>query len=132
MKYYRACAAIIKGEYIIMVLHQHEDGRSYWTLPGGGVKYNEDPKDTVVREVNEELNITVEVIKYLFKEESYNFDSHIISLCFLVKPVGKNKIRLGHDPELPLEKQILKQYRWFNMSDIKHDKQISKVLKEIL
>ena len=37
------------------------DGRTHWTLPGGGVEHGEDPLDTVVREVAEETGYAVAV-----------------------------------------------------------------------
>jgi 8-oxo-dGTP pyrophosphatase MutT (NUDIX family) len=34
-------------------------GRQDWRLPGGGAKFNEDPRSTVARELEEELGITI-------------------------------------------------------------------------
>ena len=36
-----------------------------WELPGGGVEEGEDPQDTVVREIEEELGCLAEVIEFL-------------------------------------------------------------------
>ncbi|MGD1899573.1 MAG: NUDIX hydrolase [Phormidesmis sp.] len=33
--------------------------QGYWTLPGGGLDFGEDPRDAVVREVEEETGVTI-------------------------------------------------------------------------
>ncbi len=35
----------------------------FWTLPGGGLNFGEDPEDAVVREFHEETGLAVKVIK---------------------------------------------------------------------
>lgn len=34
-------------------------GREQWALPGGGINSNENPKDTAIRELNEELGLKI-------------------------------------------------------------------------
>lgn|SRR5574344_9517 len=48
-----------------------EDGSviEYYTIPGGGQEEGETLEETVIREVNEEFGIDVEVFGYLGKEE---------------------------------------------------------------
>jgi 8-oxo-dGTP pyrophosphatase MutT (NUDIX family) len=53
-------------------------GQKYWTLPGGGVKRRESPADAAVREVSEEVGITlrdVEPIGEYFSTRHYSKDT---------------------------------------------------------
>jgi ADP-ribose pyrophosphatase YjhB (NUDIX family) len=40
-------------------------GQGKWTIPGGFVEYDEDPREAVVREVLEETGYPVDVVKLL-------------------------------------------------------------------
>lgn len=46
----RVCDAVVRGGRIMMVCHRH-NGRSYWTLPGGGVEADEAPEKAAEREL---------------------------------------------------------------------------------
>lgn len=41
--------------------------KEYYTIPGGGVEENETNEEALKRELKEELNIEVDIEKYLFK-----------------------------------------------------------------
>jgi ADP-ribose pyrophosphatase YjhB (NUDIX family) len=49
-----AAYAVVVDERGMLLAHWNEEGRSAWTLPGGGIDPGEDPADAVVREVAEE------------------------------------------------------------------------------
>ncbi|WP_285114767.1 NUDIX hydrolase [Leifsonia sp. fls2-241-R2A-40a] len=49
-----AAYGVITDGYRILLAHWNENGRSGWTLPGGGIDPGEDPADAVVREIAEE------------------------------------------------------------------------------
>ena len=122
----RACAAIIRGGKILMVRHQN-NGRSYWTLPGGGVIDGESLEQTVVREVLEETSLDVKVVKLLFEEQyEYGF-----SYCFLASENGEAEAKLGSDPEekgVEYHLSMLQEVDWHSLESMKNDKQVSKVI----
>lgn len=79
------CGIIIKEGQIFIC--RRKSGKSlagYWEFPGGKVEPNEDFKDSLTRELQEELGMSVDVGKH-FKSivHSYeNFDIELISfLC---------------------------------------------------
>ncbi|HEX8632389.1 MAG TPA: NUDIX hydrolase [Catenuloplanes sp.] len=47
------------------ILLTHLIGANRWTLPGGGLDHGEDPYDAVIREVEEETGLAVEVDRLL-------------------------------------------------------------------
>jgi mutator protein MutT len=116
----RACAAIIKGNTILMVYV--EDGeQKYWTLPGGRVERGETPEQAVIREVKEEVCLDVRVEKLLFQ---YPY--------FLVSIVDETQEEnLGVDPELNEEDQVLKKIEWKELNEVKNDLQVSQVIKAL-
>ncbi|MCX8736741.1 NUDIX domain-containing protein [Lactobacillus sp. B4026] len=41
----------------ILLIHRQKKQRNYWVVPGGGAKRSETPRETAIREINEELQI---------------------------------------------------------------------------
>lgn len=56
-----------------------------WGLPGGWIGHNENPEDTIVREIQEELNLSVTVEQLLMtKRTEYNH----VDVAFVCSPTG--------------------------------------------
>ena len=123
----RAFAAIIRDNHILMV--RVVNGiKEFWTLPGGGLEDGETYEDAVVREVLEEVNLKVTVVKHLFTDTFENGTQK----CFLVEEAEQNSIpKLGFDPELPKDKQQLKEVKWQPIKEMSKDIQVSKIIKEM-
>ncbi len=60
-----AYGVCVEDGRVLLGRHVSSDGRSTWTLPGGGVEHAEDPVDTVVREVAEETGYDAVVERLL-------------------------------------------------------------------
>lgn len=41
----------------ILLIHRQKKQRNFWVVPGGGAKRSETPRETAIREINEELQI---------------------------------------------------------------------------
>lgn len=63
----RAAAIIIKDEQILLIRRVVEGRGEYWVFPGGGVEAGETEEQAMVREVQEELSLTVTENKLLFE-----------------------------------------------------------------
>lgn len=122
----RVCAAIIRDNQILMVFHDHGE-RSFWTLPGGGIEEGETAEEAVVREVMEEVNLEGKVVRLLF-EDTYEYGP---VYCYLVDVEEGAEAKLGQDPELHTNEQILKGIAWFTLQEKKDDMQVSKVIQFI-
>lgn len=61
--------------------------RNEWELPGGGIELNETPEECVIREIQEELNITCEVKKII---DSWVYEvlpgKHVFIVTYLCEP----------------------------------------------
>ena len=61
--------AIVRDDQILLIRHtHHDDGRSYWLLPGGGIEPGETAEACVAREMWEETSLTVRVEGLLLDE----------------------------------------------------------------
>jgi 8-oxo-dGTP diphosphatase len=120
----RAFAAILKDDTILMV-REVSKTNDFWTLPGGGLEDGETFEEAVIREVREEVNLDVNVVKYLF---SSNYE-HGIEKCYLVEVADDRQPSLGFDPEFPLDEQNLSEVKWQSIKLMKNDLHVSEVIR---
>ena len=84
---YRVCAVIISEDRILAMKNERSP---YYFLPGGRVKMGESAEEAIMRELSEELSVTVEIIRPLwlnqafFNEDVDGLDYHELCLYFLV------------------------------------------------
>lgn len=84
---YRVCAMIISDNKILAM---HDERSPYYYLPGGRVQMGETAEHAVVREVEEELNITPRIVRPLwlnqafFNEDVDKLNYHEICIYFLM------------------------------------------------
>jgi len=62
----------------------------YWTIPGGHIDFGESSQDSLIREIKEETNIDVKVVKLIKIYDNPKRDpwGHIISIAYLCEPVN--------------------------------------------
>lgn len=74
-KYMGAAAVILNSEgYILLVKHSY--GKNNWDLPGGKSEEKESAEETAIREVREEVGITVHTEQLTGVYYDPNFDMH--------------------------------------------------------
>ena len=85
--YYRACAIIVHDGKILAM---HDERSPFYYLPGGRVQLGETAEQAVIREIQEELNVTAKIIRTLwlnqafFQEDVDGLDYHEICVYFLI------------------------------------------------
>ena len=123
----RAFAAILCHGKIAMV-RVDDKGRSFWTLPGGGVEKGESREEAAVREAMEETNLAIKIVRFLF-ERKYAARTEY---CYLAELKNEGQsIKLGHDPEFDVNDQVLKQAEWVQIGDLKDDLHVSRVIARL-
>ena len=118
-------AVIIMHQQEILLLYRYKNGRSYYVIPGGGVKRGESLKQTGRREVKEEVNLDVALApKWL----EYNNDG-LVEHYFLARDF-QGEVKLG-GPELTKQSpQNIYRPEWIPMSELKDIPLLPPAIKE--
>lgn len=118
------------GDKVLLIKNSY--GLKLWTLPGGGVKRNESIMDAVIREVREEVGITINDPREcgsLFSDEDYKrsttwiFTTQVSSNRFEIDDLEVEEAKWFLKDELPQKKShLLKQFLALADSARKADK----------
>jgi len=99
-----------------VLLHQAE-GDSFWSLPGGRVEFGEAVEQTLQREMREELDVDVEVVRLLWLVENFfvydqkNFRQ--LSPYFLMRPPESSRSLTEAGPYRCVEPGSNLIFQWF-------------------
>ena len=117
----------------------HEDGKIFatqrgygefaggWEFPGGKLEKGESPEHALVREIQEELNTTIEVGE-LIETIEYDYPTfHLKMYCYLCQRVSGQLDLLEHSAAKWLTKETLTSVDW-----LPADIAVVEKLKELL
>lgn len=115
----RVCGLHREEDQLLMVRHRGIGPTdTFWCPPGGGPQFSETAPAALVREFMEETGLEVEIGDMLFVNEFMQPPLHAIELFFTVRATG-GSLRLGIDPEMSLDGQIIEEVRLMSFAEIK-------------
>jgi len=119
-------AVIIDNTKLLTVKMRGEDGKEYYTLPGGKQKPDELMLEALKREVGEETGLEVEPKSILFIGESFKGETHRIEFMFICTVKGElDKAKLHYD-----EDQI--GIQWLSIDNILHEELYPAAMRNII
>lgn len=75
-------AIIVEGNKIFTTQRGYGEFKGWWEFPGGKIEKGETPEEALKREIKEELDTKIEVIKYVANIE-YDYPTfHLSMKCF--------------------------------------------------
>ncbi len=113
MKKVNVVAAIIREQDKIFATQrgygEYKDG---WEFPGGKVEEGETPEEAIVREIQEELDMEIQVVQYFMTVE-YDYPSfHLSMQCFLCNIKEGTPTLLEHEDAKWLKLEDLDSVDW--------------------
>lgn len=119
---YRVNGIIIKeGKLLTLKMSNNVS----YCLPGGHVELGEDTKTAVVREMLEETNTNVNIIKQLAIVESFyvdknNLNTHELSFYYIVEPENYDYISLEKYSKIENDKNEIKKhnFEWLDINKL--------------
>ncbi len=106
------CASLVHIENNRLLLVRVRNNK-IWYFPGGKIESHETPTQALVRELQEELNLTINPAKLAFVTDviSLNHDQTDYVHLFAYRLPVLQKYRAGGE---------ISEIRWFEMSDTQH------------
>lgn len=115
----RVCGILANEHGILMVKHEPLGKHGYlWSPPGGKVEYGISLEDNLKREFEEEVGLNIEVGQFMFVNEYINSPLHAVEIFFKIRSYS-GKIKVGIDPELSSENQVIKNVEFITFLKIK-------------
>ncbi len=137
----RVYGLLINDQQEIMLSDECQGDRYFTKFPGGGLELGEGLIDAVKREFMEECGVSIDIIKHFYTTDFYENssfnDSQVISVYYLVKPIGILMLNFKHKA-FDFEEGLSQCFRWKKISELSEDdvtfrtdKTVVKLLTEI-
>jgi 8-oxo-dGTP diphosphatase len=107
-------AAIMRNGQVLVARRARPPAEGLFTLPGGGVEAGETLKEAIMREVREEIALTIEPIALIghrdviVREEDGRIEHHFVILAFAARWVAGE----------PRPNEEIAEFRWVRPSEL--------------
>jgi 8-oxo-dGTP pyrophosphatase MutT (NUDIX family) len=109
--------AIVHEDRLLLIKHQsHADGRGYWVIPGGGYEDTDPTEEAcVAREMREETNLEVEVLRLLLEEPAEQDSIYQRKKTYLCR-ILSGQAAPGYEPEVEASSEYaITEVAWFDL-----------------
>lgn len=87
------------------------DGLGYWELPGGGLEYGETPHEALIRELKEETDLDIKIIKPVYTFTAIRPNYQTVGIGFLTIPTNDHvHISFEHTEYKFVDTDEIKEY----------------------
>lgn len=88
-------AALIEKDGLFLVAQRkYGDTGDTWEFPGGKIEENETEEQALIREIDEELNIKIDIIKYI-DTNKYDYSTRTIEMSLYLCKYKSGNIKLN-------------------------------------
>ena len=85
---------------------------NHWEFPGGKVEENESLSEAIVREIQEELNFTIQFTEF-FNDTTYEYQKFTVNLITLkCKHISGTPVATEHSKLIWLKRENLQSLKW--------------------
>lgn len=115
-KTFPAVKAIILNGDKFLIIKRTVDNQIIWDLPGGGVDYGESPYETLKREVREEVDLDIDIVKPIGLWWFFRKGNQVICTTFICR-AKSNDIDLTKNPV----QENIEESRWVTKEEFLSD-----------
>jgi ADP-ribose pyrophosphatase YjhB (NUDIX family) len=102
------------------ILLDRNSRNSYWVLPGGHPEMMESMRDALVREIKEEIDEDVEIIRMIWVVENFfhkRQDIHELSFYFLIQLCPESRLLQSDGPFYGEEHDSRLTFQWYPLDE---------------
>lgn len=99
------------GALLLVQLKSPVTDELVWMPPGGGLQFGESMVTCLKREFREETGLKIKVGSLCFVNELVEPPFHAVECFFEVQQTGGD-LKIGRDPELDEDEQLIKNLQW--------------------
>jgi 8-oxo-dGTP diphosphatase len=107
---------ILQDHKVLLIQHSSHTGEwSHWLFPGGGMELGETPEQCIIREMKEETNLDVAVVKLAVDEPDHPDSAYQRRKSYLCQILG-GEAAPGYEPELEASSvYAISAVRWLDL-----------------